>query len=165
MLSNTAERKILYERSFKLPIFKPIDCMFTKFIIKILRFSIIRFIFLFFLLVNIENSYAKNQCGDLNSFVSLNHMFSSDSQIESFVCKKYYEDFNRRFDLLIYFIEYYGYTCVEAVRVDYDIWCDLFQPVRVREGDEIFWGFIRRGILLSESGENLKISVNSFLRQ
>lgn len=108
-------------------------------------------------------SLASSEYVPKHSLVSITHIFSSDESIEVYLRNKLENNLGNRVDLLIYFIEYYSFKCKNVEIGDFEIWCDLVQPVRVREGEKLFWFTIRRGILINNSGEDVNISVQSYL--
>ena len=98
------------------------------------------------------------------------HIFSENAEIEQRIRALYFERFEARSDLLIYYIEYNGYRCrPPEVGPDYDYFCDMMQPVRARSrimSDDdwgIVWGGVRRSILIKFLEDDIKVTVTTFL--
>lgn len=94
---------------------------------------------------------------------SINHIFSSDQEIQKEIEAIFYRKFNKRVDLLVYHMEYSGYECSKSKEItEFSIFCDSTQPVKSQTNSgQVIWIGFRRSIQIKFFEEQIDVRVTS----
>ena len=93
----------------------------------------------------------------------VSHIFSEDHEIEQKIEEMFYQDFDERYDLLIYHISNRGFECsLVTVSSGVSVFCDSLQPVRSRtQSGQVIWVGFRRSIQIESYKQQIEVEVTS----